>query len=190
MRNCARVHRLFASSVVMMAVTATVAYGHTYFGLQHRTLVRARVQSPTASTADFPIPIGDSSSLACFAVRNTGLFDSRITAIGFELPGELTGFSLVSASSSGFHLIGPVEHVPELPDVTLDFALVTGRTFGGGYPHGGLAPDDPLTTFCVRGPFDPTVPIERMLDRGVLRVQRVGADGELGDVAVWENRLP
>lgn len=190
MRDRARVHRLFASVVVMVAAAATVAYGHTYFGLQHQTLVRARVQSPNASTADFPIPLGGGSSLVCFGVRNTGAFDSRITAIGLELPGELSGFSLVSASGGDFDLIEPVEHVPELPDVTLDFALVTGRTFGGGQPHRGLAPDDPLTTFCVSGPFDPTVPIERVLDHGVLRVQRVGVDGKLGDVAVWENRLP
>jgi hypothetical protein len=27
-----------------------------------------------------------------------------------------------------------------------------------------------------------------LLDRGVLRVQRVGPDGDLGDVAIWENR--
>ena len=115
-------------------------------------------------------------------------FDSRITAIGLELPGEVTGFTLLSPTDSDFRLIEQVSQVPNLPDATLDFALVTGRTFGGGRPHSGLAPSVSLTTFCVSGPFAPNVPIERLLDRGVLRVQRAGADGELGDVAVWESR--
>jgi hypothetical protein len=76
-----------------------------------------------------------------------------------------------------------------LPDM-LDFALVTGQTFNGGQPNAGLAPSSTLTTFCVSGPFSEDVPIERLLDHGVLRVQRVGADGELGDVATWENWQP
>ena len=78
--------------------------------------------------------------------------------------------------------------MPGLPDVTLDFALVTGRNFAGGHPQRGLAPSLTLSTFCVTGPFPQNVSIERLLDRGVLRVQRVGSDGELGDVAVWESR--
>jgi hypothetical protein len=67
-------------------------------------------------------------------------------------------------------------------------ALVTGRTFGGGRPNAGLPPSDTLTTFCVSGPFDRTLAIEKILDRGVLRFQRVGPAGEAGDIAVWENR--
>jgi hypothetical protein len=94
----------------------------------------------------------------------------------------------VSPTEGDFHLIEGVTQVPGLPDVTLDFALVTGRTFAGGRPNAGLAPGSTLTTFCVSGPFSQDIGIERLLDRGVLRVQRVGADGELSDVAIWENR--
>jgi hypothetical protein len=115
-------------------------------------------------------------------------FDSRITAIGFELPGDLSGFTLLSATDGDFRVLEGVTHVPGLPDVTLDFALVTGRTFGGGQPPLGLPPSSMLTTFCVSGPFPQDLAIERLLDRGVLRFQSVGADGELGDVAIWENR--
>ncbi len=186
-------HRLSAAVVCVamaLALSGAIAHAHNYVGLEHGgVLVRARVQSPNAQLTDLPVPIpGTDLSVVCFGVRNTSQFDSRITAIGLELPGEATGFSLVSATDDGFDLIEQVTHVPELRDVTLDFALVTGRTFGGGHPHAGLAPSSTLTTFCVSGPFQQDVAIERLLDRGVLRMQRVGQDGELGDVAVWENR--
>jgi hypothetical protein len=91
----------------------------------------------------------------------------------------------VSASGGNFHLIEQVSNVPGLPDVTLDFALVTGKTFAGGLPHAGLARSATLTTFCVSGPFDQSAAIERMIDHGAVRFQRVGPDGDLGDVALW-----
>ena len=190
MSNQVRSYQHVLSVAVIVAAAGVAAYAHNYVGLEHGgPLVAARVQSPSAQLTDFPVPIaGTDLSIVCFRVRNTSAFDSRITAIGFELPGDLTGFALVSPTDSDFHLIEQVSQVPGLPDATLDFALVTGRTFGGGRPHSGLAPSASLTTFCVSGPFPQNVPIERLLDRGVLRVQRVGADGELSDVAVWESR--
>lgn len=178
-----------ATALVVLAGAAVGA--HNYVGLEHGAWVRARVQSPNAAVTDLPIPIGGTDlSVVCFRVRNTSPHDSRITAIGLELAGDRTGYSLVSPTDGDFHLIEQVAHVPELEGVTLDFALVTGRTFAGGRPHAGLPPSDQLTTFCVSGPFDQATPIERILDRGVLRVQRVGPAGELGDVAIWENRTP
>lgn len=187
-------------ALALVALSASIGYAHTYLGLEQPALVRARVQSPNAAVTDLPIPIpGTGLSIVCFKVRNTSPDDSRITAIGFDLPGSPTGFTLVSPTDGEFHLIEQTSQVPQLPDVTLDFALVTGRTFGGGRPHSGLPPGDTLTTFCVSGPFpdeeDPSNPparrpvsIERLLDLGVLRVQRVGPDGEGGDVAVWSER--
>jgi len=185
-------HSRFAvtSLALVVALGGAAAYAHTYVGLEHGTaLVSARVQSPNAQLTDLPVPIaGTDLSVVCFRVRNTSPFDSRITAIGLDLPGDLTGFTLVSPTDGDFHLIEEVTQVPGLPDVTLDFALVTGPTFAGGQPNAGLPPSSTLTTFCVSGPFPQDIAIERLLDRGVLRVQRVGADGELGDVAIWENR--
>ena len=188
--NQVRAYKQVLSVALVITVAGMAGYAHNYVGLEHgRPLVAARVQSPNAQVTDLPVAIaGTDLSVVCFKVRNTSDFDSRITAIGLDLPGALTGFTMVSPTDSEFHLIEQVSHVPGLPDVTLDFALVTGRTFGGGRPHSGLAPSASLTTFCVSGPFPQDVPIERLLDRGVLRVQRVGVDGELGDVAVWENR--
>jgi hypothetical protein len=179
---------LFVVFAVLVAGAALSA--HTYIGLEHgAALVRARVQSPNGALTDFPIPIpGTELSVVCFRVRNTSPFDSRITAMGFELAGDLTGFTLISPTDGEFDLVEEVAHVPGLPGVTLDFALMTGRTFGGGRPNSGLAPSATLSTFCVSGPFPQDLPIERLLDHGVLRFQRVGAEGELGDVAIWESR--
>ena len=188
--NQVRSYQAVLSVAIIIAAAGAAAYAHNYVGLEHgRPLVAARVQSPSAQLTDFPDPIaGTDLSIVCIRVRNTSEFDSRITGIGLELPGDLTGFTLVSPTDSDFHLIEQVSQVPGLPDATLDFALVTGRTFGGGRPNTGLAPSASLTTFCVSGPFPQNVPIERLLDRGVLRVQRVGGDGELSDVAIWESR--
>ena len=176
----------------LVAVLGSALYAHNYVGLIQPTLTRARVQSPNANVVDLPQPIvGTNLSIVCFKVRNTSLVDSRITAMGFALPGTLTGFTLISPPDSDFHLIEQVSNVPELRDETLDFALVTGRTFAGGRPSAGLPPSSSLTTFCVSGPFSQTTPIERILDFGVLRFQQVSVDGEGdGDIAVWENRLP
>ena len=179
----------FAVAAVFALIAGSVLHAHTYVGIVNRDDARARVQSPNGSTVDFPVPIpGTDLSVVCFRVRNSSPYDSRITAIGFDVPGNATGYTLISPVDSGFHLIEQVSNVPELNDATLDFALVTGRTFGGGRPNEGLAPSATLTTFCVSGPFPQSQPIERLIDSGVVRMQRVGPGGEAGDILVWENR--
>jgi hypothetical protein len=188
MRQSPRAVR-FLLALGVALVAGAVVHAHNYVGIVDAVNARARVQSPNASTVDLPIPIpGTNLSIVCFKVRNTSPFDSRITAIGFDVPGTTTGYTLVSPTDTPFHVIEQVSNIPELPDTTLDFALVTGRTFGGGQPNEGLAPSLTPTTFCVTGPFPPTLAIERLIDGGVLRMQRVGAAGEAGDIVVWENR--
>ena len=185
-------HSLTVRSVLCLVVAlalGAVVHAHNYVGILDPVNARARVQSPNANVVDLPVPIpGTDLSIVCFKVRNTSPFDSRITAIGFDVPGSATGYTLVSPAEGPFHLIEDVSNVPELHDTTLDFALVTGRTFGGGQPDEGLAPSTTLTTFCVSGPFPQTLPVERLIDRGVVRMQRVGSDGSSGDVLVWESR--
>ena len=176
-------------AVAIVLVSVVVGYAHTYVGLETPAFFRARLESPNAATTDLPIPIpGTNLSVVCFKVRNTSPLDSRITAIGLDLPGAATGFALISPTDSEFGLIEQVASVPQLPDVTLDVALVTGRTFAGGRPNAGLAPSNTPTTFCVSGPFPPNMPIERLLDLGVVRMQAGGPDGEDGDVVVWDSR--
>jgi hypothetical protein len=188
MRHSSRTVR-FVLALGVALLTGAIVQAHTYVGILDPANARARVQSPNGSVVDLPVPIpGTGLSVACFRVRNASPFDSRITAIGFDVPGSAAGYTLISPTDSGFHLIEQVSNIPELPDTTLDFVLVTGRTFGGGQPKAGLAPSLTLTTFCVSGPFPPDLPIERLIDGGVVRMQQVGADGEAGDVLVWESR--
>jgi hypothetical protein len=179
----------FFMTAGLFTILGGALYAHTYVGSAHPSLARARVESPNASQVDMPEPIpGTNLSIVCFKVRNTSPFDARITSIGFDLPGTPTGFTLIESGGFDFELIEQVSNVPEVPDVTLDFALVTGATFGGGRPRAGLPPSSTPTTFCVSGPFSQTTPIERVLDRGLLRFQQVGVDGEEGDIAaVWAN---
>jgi hypothetical protein len=188
MRHSSRpVRSILALGIALLA--GVIVQAHTFIGILDPTSARARVQSPNGSVVDLPVPIpGTDLSVVCVRVRNASPFDSRITAIGFDVPGSATGYTLISPTDSGFHLIEQVSNIPELHDTTLDFALVTGRTFGGGQPNAGLAPSATLTTFCVSGPFPPTLPIERLIDSGVVRMQSVGADGEAGDILVWESR--
>lgn len=180
--------RRLSIGLFLVVLSGTVTYAHTYVGLQYGMLAGARVQSPNSSVTEYPTPIdGTDLSIVCFRVRNMGQLNSRITAIGLEIPGAPeSGYTLISSGASDFHLVEGVSHVPELNDARLTFALLTGRTFGGGRPDAGLAPSPTtLTSFCVSGPFPRDMAIERMLDRGVLRFKRVGEDGEAGDISVY-----
>jgi hypothetical protein len=70
----------------------------------------------------------------------------------------------------------------EISDKILERPILTQRI----EPRVAFVPD--RTGDAAVGPFPRDIAIERLLDGGVLRVQRVGADGELEDIAVWENR--
>ena len=84
----------FGLTLTLVVLSVGIGYAHNYYSLEGLTAVSARVQSPNATTTDLPIRIpGTDLSIMCFKVRNTTPEDdSRITAIGFDLPGSPTGF--------------------------------------------------------------------------------------------------
>jgi hypothetical protein len=175
-------------------VSSVVSLGHTIRGVSNPTLAVARLSSPTSSV-DRPQPLGGDLALACFNVQNRSPFDARITAVGLDLPGELTGFALVSPVGAGFDLENEVGQIPGFPLMSLDFALLTGRTFASGNPWAGLPPSTTPTQVCVSGPFprDPAdaslfLPIEKLLDNSFVRFKNVGPNGDVSDVGVWELR--
>jgi hypothetical protein len=183
-----------ATIVLVGLVSSGVSRAHTIRGVSNPTLAVARLSSPTSSV-DRPQPLGGNLALACFNIQNRSPFDARITAVGLDLPGDLSGFALVSPVGAGFELENEVGQVPEFPLATLDFALLTGRTFASGNPRDGLAPSTTPTQVCVSGPFpcdpsDPSlfVPIETLLNDSFVRFKNVGANGDLSDVGVWEFR--
>jgi hypothetical protein len=180
--------------VLIGLVSSVVSFAHTIRGVSNPTLAVARLSSPTSSV-DRPQPLGGNLALACFNVQNRSPFDARITAVGLDLPGDLSGFALVSPVGAGFDLESEVGQIPGFPLVRLDFALLTGRTFASGNPQDGLPPSTTPTGVCISGPFprDPADPslfmtIETLLNYSFVRFKNVGANGEFSDVGVWEFR--
>lgn len=186
--------RRVTTIVLIGLVSSVVSLAHTIRGVRNPTLAVARLSSLTSSL-DRPQPLGGDLALACFNVQNRSPFDARITAVGLDLPGDLEGFALVSPVGAGFELENEVGQIPGFPLVTLDFALLTGRTFASGNPGDGLPPSTTPTQVCVSGPFprdpaDPSLflPIEKLLDYSFVRFKNVGPNGESSDLGVWEFR--
>ena len=188
-------HLRKATAVIFVALYfSAAAVAHTIRGVNYPTLAVARLSSPT-SNLDRPIPLGGDLALACFNVQNRSLYAAKITAVGFDLPGDFTGFALVSPVGTEFDLENEVGQVPGFPKLTLDFALLTGRTFASGNPADGLPPGSTPTQFCVSGPFprDPAdstqfTTIEVLLNYSFVRFKQVGPTGDVADVGVWESR--
>jgi len=109
-------------------------------------------------------------------VTNSSLFGARITAFGFNLPGDLSNFTLTSTTNAGFTLSNDVGGAPGVGGATLDFALLTGGTFASGNAGAGIAPGQ-TASFSVVGPFPPTFNFERILDDVVVRFEQAGPTG-------------
>ena len=198
----------------LIASVATVS-GHMVKGLIHDTLATAFIASPTVS-GDATIPISWGSApgpvldtglrVACFHANNTTTPRAddpdwpRITAVGFELPGRLEGFALLSPLDGEWDLVeGAQVSVPNHEKVTLDFALVSRRDRDGkwdkkpravdGIPPGQPAERGKGQQFCVSGPFPPTLLIEKIIDGVVVRFRGVER-GRSIDVGVWHNPGP
>ena len=177
-------------ALVILAAGWTVRLSaHRVIGRSYPASVTALVQSPTASPVDLPIPIFTTGlSVICFRVSNTSPVDVRITAIGLELPGTLSGFSLLSPLDRGLAVQENVQQLPGLPDVTLDVAVVTGTSFAGGRPRLGLLPSAAPLPICLSGPFNPTTPIETLLNGVVVRFEGGETYANAADIGVWERR--
>ena len=116
---------------------------HSVKGRANPLLATAFVSSPSVGT-DEPIPIAWGAvdtglRVVCFNTANTSHARAdtalwpRVTAIGFELPGQLSGFRLLTPSN-GWELEEDVDaSLPGAATVTLDFAIVAPVN-----PMGGL----------------------------------------------------
>jgi hypothetical protein len=211
--------RAIIVATLTVAVSLATVSAHRIKGLYHEGQVNAFVSSPS-SGADAPIPIawGTAPSgqtglrAACFFVSNSSLPRAdapawpRITGVGFELPGELSGFTLLSPLAQGWELVEGVPlHLPGHGSLTIDFALLApvnpvGHSIHGPHRLLGLGPggaDAPQngTRFCVSGPFpdkpgtSPPAPytIEELINGVVIRFHGVEHGGPSLDVGVWDN---
>ena len=109
-------------------------------------------------------------------VQNTSLFDARITAFGFNLPGDFGEFTATGTTAPAFALATDVDGGSALGGATLDFALLTGITFATGNPGAGIAPGQ-TAAFSVIGPFPSAFGFERILDFVVVRFEQAGPTG-------------
>ena len=172
--------------VLLLAAAAIEVSAHRVIGVNSPALNLATVRSPTASDADMPIPIlATGVSVACFRVTNTSPA-SHITGVGIELPGDLSGFALISPLDRGLSLQEGVD-APGFPGATMDFAVVTGTHFAGGRPKNGIAAAEGVVTICVSGPF-PALPIETLLNGVFVGFRGDGPAASGFDIGVWERR--
>lgn len=215
-----------AAFVAILIASAATVSAHVVRGLISPTAATAFVSSPTSGT-DVPIAVRWSSGTAvvdagrvvCFYVANssTPRVDRpewpRVTSVGFELPGSLSGFSLIDPTD-GWELVeGTRAFLPGHGLVTLDFAIVARFNPPGWFRQPveprGIPPGQPTgirgqgTRFCVNGPFPDTLPsllTEDPLDttptsiEGLLNGVVVGFHGVYGnpagfDAGVWESPL-
>ena len=94
---------------------ASTVLAHRVIG-RSNALHTALVQSPTASPVDLPIPIFNTGlSVICIRVSNTSANGARIGAVGLELPGEQSGFSLVLPVNTGLSIEEGVQGDPRVP---------------------------------------------------------------------------
>jgi hypothetical protein len=191
----------------LVAGSVTSVTAHIIRGLSFPAFATAFVSSPSAAL-DAPVPItwaGHDTGLrvACFYVANTspplpGTGDwPRITAVGFELPGLRSGFSLNTPLDGDWELLQ--QQPAELNGVplTLDFVLVaranpTGRTPGrpdspAGIPPGQQAARGNGVRFCVSGPFPDGLNIEQIINGVVVRFHQVEPRGIVTDLGVWDS---
>jgi hypothetical protein len=203
---------IWLCSICLASLTSVSA--HVVRGLVSPGLATAFVSSPSAGT-DAPVRVAWGTQdtglrVACFYVANTSAPRPdrtewpRVTAVGFELPGTLSGFSLVAPLDGDWELVEDTQaFLPGHGAVTLDFALVAHENSRRGkhgrpdeprgIPPGQLAARGNGTRFCVSGPFPDQLvvgqatSIEQILNGVVVGFHGVDGNRHGIDVGVWDN---
>ena len=183
---------VLSAIVVTMLASATTLSAHIVRGILFPTLATAFVSSPSGAL-DSPIPIAWGAEdtglrVACFYVANTSPVVTggwpRITAVGFELPGPRSGFSLLAPANADWRV---VDNVPASllgrGNVTLDFVIVAN---GLGIPPGQTAARGNGTRFCLSGPFPDGLNIEQLIN-GVVVGYQAQASGPIIEMGLWDS---
>ncbi len=199
----------FVALVIVLIVGSLVALpAHVIRGVVDPSRATAFVSSPSAA-ADAPVPIAWSGldtglRVACFHAANTAaprVDDAawpRVTAVGFELPGQLSGFTLISPRNAGWEIVEGIQVPSAGGTVSVDFAIVapvdafgrpTAANVSGllGIPPGQAAARLSGTRFCVSGPFPDGVAIEQIINGVIVRFQGLQPNSTAVDLGVWES---
>lgn len=155
-----------AAAVAMLALSSvaradTITFGPGQFG-------------STATVTNYSL----SGNTFTFTLTNTSSTGS-ITAIGFNLPGSNRGdFELMTTSDSDFKLSEAVKAQAggQLTTREYDFALLTGKNFGGGSVAAGIQPGQ-SATFTITGDFS-GLTAEEIARSIALRYQGIGPQDE------------
>jgi hypothetical protein len=132
----------------------------TFMMLALSVIAQADAITTATATATTPIATATISNYTLagnsftFTINNTSSSGS-ITALGFNLPGTNRGtFTLTSSSDPDFAIQSEVKAQAgaQTSATNLDFALLTGKNFGGGNVAEGIAPGT-SATFTVSGNF-------------------------------------
>ena len=193
---------------VLFATSLASVSAHVVRGLDQPTLATAFVSSPT-STTDSPVQVAwgaidTQQRVACFYAANTsparpddGAWP-RVTALGFELPGQLSGFTLLEPAGGDWTLLEGLQVQVQQNTLALDFAVIApvnpvGRSVNGeperllGLPPGQAAQRLSGTRFCVAGPFPDGLSIEQILNGVVVRFQGIEPNGPSSELGIWDN---
>jgi hypothetical protein len=138
---------LTSAATFMMFALCVIAQADA---LTTNTANAAATPTVTATISNFTL----SGNSFTFTINNTSSTGS-ITAIGFNLPGTNRGtFTLTSSSDADFAIQSEVKAQAGAQTSTsnLDFALLTGKTFGGGNVAQGIIAGT-SATFTVTGNF-------------------------------------
>ncbi len=207
-----RIWTISLCAICLASLTSVSA--HVVRGLVSPGLATAFVSSPSAGT-DAPVRVAWGTldtglRVACFYVANTSVPRPdrtewpRVMAVGFELPGALSGFSIVAPLDGDWELVEDTQaFLPGHGTVTLDVALVARinpkwRRPGRPDELRGIPPGQPAargsgTRFCVSGPFPDELiagqatTIEQIINGVVVGFHGVDGNRHGIDVGVWDN---
>ncbi|HLL75323.1 MAG TPA: PEP-CTERM sorting domain-containing protein [Pyrinomonadaceae bacterium] len=140
--------------------------------------------TPTATISNYSL----TGSTFTFTLCNTST-TGTITAIGFNLPGTDRGtFTLTTSDDPNFVVRTEVKAQggAQTSTSTFDFALLTGKNFGGGKVSDGIAPGE-CATFSVTGDFS-DLTADRIAQSIFLRFQGIGPND--GSIVIQPNVEP
>jgi hypothetical protein len=168
---------LSAAAVVAMLALNTAA--------QADPLVVSSQFGVTATVTNFSLV----NNTFCFTINNTSS-TGTITGLGFNLPGNFGNFSLEDASNTNFVLGNDVGAQAGAQNFTssFDFALLTGKNFGGGNVSGGIKAGQ-SGTFCVTGNFG-DLSAEQIAALIFARFQGIGPRDESDVITVTPGEIP
>lgn len=166
-----------AAAIAMLAMSSvaradTITFGPGQFG-------------STATVSNYSL----SGNTFCFTLTNTSSTGS-ITALGFNLPGDRGTYTLTTTSDSDFQLANDVKAQAggQLSASSYDFALLTGKNFGGGNVAEGVQAGQ-SATFCITGDFS-GMTADQIAQLIALRFQGIGTGDESEVIGPNPNPVP